>query len=1266
VTLRRRLLLQLGVTVVAAVVVGVAAVAGRRSAARLDATHVLALAAVRHATDVQERLIQYGRTPTPQNAALADTILTTLGRLVDSLSRLPGASAEWARRLKPPAARVEQGFRLLAAEARPPAASVERLLTDARAIVRHAVGLTAVGQAEKNRLDRRLDAVVTVALVALIATLLTGAWWLVERLGRRLSALEAGAAALARGEFDHRVPVAGGDEIGALTAAFNQMAEEVEGAVRYARLKVQELDSAQKVLHRRVRQQAAVAELGVRALEEESLADLEHEAAARVAGGLGVEFAKVLVCDPNSATLRLVAGVGWRPGTVGVARVSTDVATQAGFTLRQRAPVVVDDFAAETRFARPPLLREHGVKSGISVVIGDPAHPHGVLGAHSGSGHRFTEDDAAFVQAVANLLAQAIAARAARDALRESERRYQDLYDNAPALYWSVELATGRILACNRTAAEVLGYGRDELVGRSVFELYTPECHAEVRAGMQRLRTRGEVRDEILAVRRRDGTTLDVSLQATAVRDAAGNVIASRSTWQDISARRRAERALQLSRDRLAEAERVALMGHWHWDALTDRVTWSEGLRRLIGIETVALEGSLGGHFRRVHPEDRERVGAWVAQLRERGRGGETEYRIVRPDGDVRHVFATAEVAVDAAEGVTSLFGTAMDVTERRRLEEQLRHVIEHSTNVFFSHTAEHVLTYVSPQAREVLDCEPEEALVRWTEFLTEHPDNQAGILATERAIATGVRQPPYELQLRTARGRVIWVEVREAPLVRDGNTVAVVGALTDITQRRQVEDALRRERELLDRTVNNAPVMFVTFDAAGRVLFVNRAWEQVLGWSLGECRAHRDLMAELYPDAAERARVLDHIREASGEWADFRTRIRNGRMLDTMWANVRLSDGTLIGIGEDITDRKAAEAALVESEERLRLAVMAANQGLFDSDLRTGVSVVSPEYCRMLGYEPDELEVTREAWLARMHPDDRPEVARRLDDYLEGRSEVYTAEFRMRAKDGTWRWILAVGKIVEWDAGRPVRFLGTHTDITARRTAEEEVRASRERLRELAFAQEQAREAERARMARELHDEMGQALTGFKMDLAWLRDRIPPADDQARSRAADALDLVNTMVDVVRRMSGELRPGVLDDLGLGPAIRWQVREFQRRSGLATQLHGLDSLPEMDSERALAIFRIVQEALTNVARHARATMVEISAGAADGVLRMEIRDDGCGLPPGAPTDRAPLGILGMQERAAAWGGTVSVSRAGPHGTVVRLEVPIEVAAAVTA
>jgi len=1262
-TLRRRLLLQVGLTVAAALSVGISARIERRTEARLSANASLELEIVRQAADAQDLVYRYLRAPTPRTADLIDRRLGALLGLADSVSHRPGATADWSRRVAPRVTRTLARFREVRRAGMAEAARrqlVEPLLADARGTVAEAVMLTAMGQAIIDRSNRQRDAVLLVALAVLVATLGSATWWLVGSLGTRLSALHTGAMALAGGNFAHRVSAIGTDELGGLMVAFNRMAGEVEGAVTYARVKVEELDAARTVLQRRVDQQAAVVELGARTLAEVPLEDLEHEATRLVASGLDVECAKVLRCEPGAGDLRLVAGVGWRPGTVGATVVGADAASQAGFTLRQGTPVVVDDLASETRFSGPPLLTEHGIRSGISVVIGDAGHPYGVLGAHSATLRTFTEEDVAFVQSVANLLAQAIAARAARDELHESERRYQDLYDNAPALYWSVELETGRILACNLTAARVLGYEHDELVGSSVFDLYAPACHADVRAGMRMLQADGEVRGQILAVRRRDGTILDVVLQATAVRDAGGNVVASRSTWLDITTSKRAERALQLSRDRLTQAERVAQMGHWHYDVATSRITWSEGHCRLFGLEPHQFDGGYETYVGMVHPNDRPGVDARLrGYLRER-RGGEGEYRILRADGEVRYVRATAEVGVDADGAVTSMFGTSTDVTDRRRLEGQLRHVVEHSTNVFYSHTVDHALTYVSPQVRDVLDCEPEEALVRWTEFLTDHPDNRAGIAATERAIATGKRQPPYELELRTARGRVIWVEVREAPLVRDGATVAIVGALTDITQRRQVEDALRRERELLNRTVNNVPVMFATYDAEGRILFVNRAWELTLGWGLGECRAHPDLMAEFYPEASERRRVLGHIQEASGEWEDFRTRVRDGRVLDTMWANVRLSDGTLIGIGQDITERKAAERALAESEERLRLAVTAANQGLFDADVRTGASVVSPEYCRMLGYEPDELDMTHEVWLAQMHPDDRDAVAQHYGDYLAGRVGDYQAEFRLRAKDGTWKWILAVGKLVEWDAnGRPKRFLGTHTDITARKAAEEEVRASRERIRELAFAQEQTREAERARMARELHDEMGQGLTGFKMDLTWLRDRIPAADREAQTRAAEALGLVNGMVDVVRRMSGELRPGVLDDLGLGPAIRWQVREFQRRSGLSTRLEGLEAIPDMDPGRALAIFRIVQEALTNIARHAEATMVAITAVAAARRLRMEVCDDGRGVQLGSETARVPLGILGMQERAAAWGGTVSVGLAAPRGTLVVLEMPVD-------
>ncbi|MDH4043044.1 MAG: PAS domain S-box protein [Gemmatimonadota bacterium] len=1271
-SLRRRLLLGVGLTVVAVLAVGITAIIERRSEARGAGAHALTLDMIRCGSHVQHAAEAFALIPAP---ALLDSLEDRVGELrqvVDALSNEAQLELTLMARIAGQVDKVERLVRAardlggligaptdvedtVAAQQR---ALVGQIVAESPLIVADALELNERTHEMMERTSRDLSNAVFLSLALLILVVLRTSWWLVRRLGHRLESLHLGALELAGGNLGHRVPESGTDELGGLEAAFNRMARELEGAITYARHKVEERIAAHAVLERQLRQQAAVVELGTLALSDTALMDLEREAARMVAEGLEVELVQVLKCEPGGTRLRLVAGVGWEAGLVGTAYVEGNGASQAGYTLRQGAPVVVDDFERESRFRAPPLLTTHDVRSGISVVIGDADRPYGVLGAHSRTVRPFSADDVGFVQSVANLLAQSLAAHAAQDAVRESERRYQDLYDHAPSMYWSVELATGRILVCNETAVRTLGYRREELVGRSVFEVYAPESHAAVRAGMRTLQEVGEVVDSELLVRRRDGTTIEVSLQATAVRHPEGTIIASRSILRDITARKQVERALQHSLDRLAAAERVAVMGNWRFDAETARVTWSVGHCRLYGLEPHEFDGTYEAYLGMVHPNDRAAVEADLDRFAREKRGGAREYRILRADGEVRYVQATAEVVVDASGRVTAMFGISTDVSERRKLEAQLRHVVEHSTNVFYSHTADRTVTYVSPQVRDVLDCEPEDAPRRWTAFLTDHPENQAGIDATERALATGERQPPYELQLRTARGRLIWVEVREAPLVQDDGTVAMVGALTDITERRRIADALRKEQEVLERIVNNVPVMLGVFDSAGRVQFVNGAWERILGWSLQECRAHPNLMAEFYPDPEEHARVLRCIREASGEWDDFRTVLRDGRVLDTMWANVRLSNGSMIGIGQDITERKAAERALAESEERLRLAVTAANQGLFDSNVRTGTSVVSAEYCRMLGFEPDELEVTHASWLEQIHPDDRTAVAQRYADYIAGRRPDYGAEFRLRTKDGGWKWVLAVGKAVEWDeTGRPTRLLGTHTDITERKRAEAEVYASRERIRQMAFAQEQTREAERARMARELHDEMGQDLTGLKMDLSWLRTRLPRDDDDARDRTNESLRLVDTMVDFVRRMSGELRPGVLDDLGLAAAIRWQVRELGRRAGLPVELIGLDSIPEIEPGRGLAVFRIIQEALTNVARHAEATRVEIVAAVDGDWLRLEVRDDGRGLPEDRPSDRTPLGILGMQERAAAWGGTVTVGAQRPQGTVVSLAMP---------
>lgn len=213
--------------------------------------------------------------------------------------------------------------------------------------------------------------------------------------------------------------------------------------------------------------------------------------------------------------------------------------------------------------------------------------------------------------------------------------------------------------------------------------------------------------------------------------------------------------------------------------------------------------------------------------------------------------------------------------------------------------------------------------------------------------------------------------------------------------------------------------------------------------------------------------------------------------------------------------------------------------------------------------------------------------------------------------------------------------------------------------LQELAAGLESAREEERIHIARELHDQLGQALTALKFDLSWLSNQLEPLDEGLNQKARDIIAQMNTMIKTVRRIATELRPGMLDDLGLAASIEWQARDFEKRTGIDCSL----SLPEDDlmltQDQSLALFRIFQEAMTNIERHARARHIQVSLKEAGELLTLEIRDDGQGIQLNKATEPHSLGLLGMRERAKHLNGVFDVSGAPEQGTTVRVTIPIQ-------
>jgi two-component system sensor kinase len=230
--------------------------------------------------------------------------------------------------------------------------------------------------------------------------------------------------------------------------------------------------------------------------------------------------------------------------------------------------------------------------------------------------------------------------------------------------------------------------------------------------------------------------------------------------------------------------------------------------------------------------------------------------------------------------------------------------------------------------------------------------------------------------------------------------------------------------------------------------------------------------------------------------------------------------------------------------------------------------------------------------------------------------------------------------------------------DVTERKAAEVALERSHEELRELSGAMHDVREAERLRIARELHDELAQWLTALKMDVSWLSSRLPPGETHLVQKTEKMKGLVDTTVAAVRRIAADLRPVMLDDLGLVAALEHLLHDLSERTGIVVSLDADAGELEFREPLASGLYRIAQEALTNVARHAQATQADVSLRTGDGSIVLAVRDNGRGYDAEAAAARKSYGVLGIRERARTLGGAARISRPGTGGTLVEVTIPV--------
>jgi PAS domain S-box-containing protein len=474
----------------------------------------------------------------------------------------------------------------------------------------------------------------------------------------------------------------------------------------------------------------------------------------------------------------------------------------------------------------------------------------------------------------------------------------------------------------------------------------------------------------------------------------------------------------------------------------------------------------------------------------------------------------------------------------------------------------------------------------------------------------------------------------------------------------------LLQSEERWTATLGSIGEAVIATDSDGRITFLNPIAAALTGWQVEQAlnQPIGNVLKLINEESGMTAdnEVLRVLKErqilAVANHVDLVTRDGREIAVEHSAAPILAARGRVIGVVlvfRDVAERRQERIATAEQAALLELT----QDSVFVIDMEGRVQFWSRGAEAMMGYTKAEVagKIAHEL-LQTEFPEPFSEITAQLM-----RVGHWEGDMIKTARDGrrvvvAGRWALQWGK-----RGQPPRVLVVNSDITERKRAEQLLVLQREQLRALADRLQSVREEDRKRVARDLHDQIGQILTAIKMDMSWISRHLPASQGEVLARLKESIQSIDNGVKAVRTICSRLRPGVLDDLGLAAAIEWQAGEFTSRNDVRCQVSVPPVDLHLDGDRATATFRIFQECLTNVIRHAQAKLVRVTLSQEDENIVLVVNDDGIGFRESDISNTlGSLGLLGMKERAQACGGDVLISSSPGNGTTVTVRVPVDI------